>query len=256
MPPAEEKAGQAAEPAREVQMVYLPPPPVAKPPTAARTAAGAAGADPTPTRLHHRRNGPPRRRPRSSARPSPTPTRRPRPPAARARSRDRRSRGRGADRRQRSQGRLPRAGRRERGHDGVRGPPDLRPPAARHPARRGTARDPADGGVPAGPAGALHSQAVGAARFVGRAAVRHGRGQDLRQDNGLPLAGAHLQMLGTPYVSFTNDVGEYSFRFDMSLVDNCRTQYVRVTAPGYESRLLVLMVGPNVRSDDVLLKKR
>jgi hypothetical protein len=81
-------------------------------------------------------------------------------------------------------------------------------------------------------------------------------GKIYRQDNGLALAGAHLQMLGTPYVSFTNDVGEYSFRFDLSLVDNCRTQYVRVTAPGYESRLLVLIVGPNVRSDDVLLKKR
>ena len=81
-------------------------------------------------------------------------------------------------------------------------------------------------------------------------------GKIFRQDNGLPLAGAHLQMLGTPFVSFTDDDGEYHFRFDLSLVDNCRTQYVRVTAPGYESRLLVLMVGPNVRSDDVLLKKR
>ena len=77
-----------------------------------------------------------------------------------------------------------------------------------------------------------------------------------RQDNGRPLSGAHLQMLGTPYVTFTDDKGEYRFRFDMSLVDNCRTQYVRVTAPGYESRLLVLVVGPNVRSDDVVLKRR
>jgi hypothetical protein len=81
-------------------------------------------------------------------------------------------------------------------------------------------------------------------------------GKIFRQDNGLPLAGAHLQMLGTPYVSFTNDGGEYRFRFDMTLVDNCRTQYVRVTAPGYESRLLVLMVGMNVRSDDVQLKRK
>jgi len=81
-------------------------------------------------------------------------------------------------------------------------------------------------------------------------------GKIFRQDNGLPLAGAHLQMLGTPFVTFTNDIGEYSFRFDQALVDNCRTQYVRVTAPGYESRLMVLMVGPNVRSDDVLLKKK
>lgn len=81
-------------------------------------------------------------------------------------------------------------------------------------------------------------------------------GKIFRQDNGRPLSGAHLQMLGTPYVTFTDDGGEYRFRFDMSLVDNCRTQYVRVTAPGYESRLLVLLVGPNVRSEDVVLKKR
>jgi hypothetical protein len=31
---------------------------------------------------------------------------------------------------------------------------------------------------------------------------------------------------------------------------------VRVTAPGYESRLLVLMVGVNVHSDDVELKRK
>jgi hypothetical protein len=46
-------------------------------------------------------------------------------------------------------------------------------------------------------------------------------------------------MLGTPYTSFTDDQGQYQFRFDMALVDNCRTQYVRVSADGYESRLLV-----------------
>jgi hypothetical protein len=81
-------------------------------------------------------------------------------------------------------------------------------------------------------------------------------GKIFRQDNGEPLAGAHLQMLGTPFVTFTDGNGEYHFRFDLALVDNCRTQYVRVTAPGYETRLLVLMVGANVRSDDVLLKKK
>ena len=81
-------------------------------------------------------------------------------------------------------------------------------------------------------------------------------GKIFRRDNGQPLSGAHLQMLGTPFVTFTDETGEYHFRFDLSLVDNCRTQYVRVTAPGYESRLLVLVVGPNVRSEDVVLKKR
>jgi hypothetical protein len=63
-------------------------------------------------------------------------------------------------------------------------------------------------------------------------------------------------MLGAPYVAFTDDKGEYRFRFDLAMVDNCRTQYVRVTAPGYESRLLVLLVGENIQSEDVRLRRR
>jgi hypothetical protein len=81
-------------------------------------------------------------------------------------------------------------------------------------------------------------------------------GRIFRSDNGRPLSGAHLVMLGTPYTSFTDDQGEYQFRFDLSLVDNCRTQYVRVTALGYESRLLVLVVGPRTRSEDVVLRRK
>jgi hypothetical protein len=81
-------------------------------------------------------------------------------------------------------------------------------------------------------------------------------GRIFREDGGGPLPGAHLQMLGTPYTAFTDNRGEYRFRFDLSLMDNCRTQYVRVTAKGYESRLLVLMVGQNVRSEDVRLQRR
>ena len=81
-------------------------------------------------------------------------------------------------------------------------------------------------------------------------------GRIFREDGGAPLPGAHLQMLGTPYTAFTDHNGEYRFRFDLSLVDNCRTQYVRVTAKGYESRLLVLMVGENIRSEDVRLQRR
>ena len=80
-------------------------------------------------------------------------------------------------------------------------------------------------------------------------------GRIFRQDNGRPLAGAHLQMIGTPYVTFTDAAGEYRFKFDLALMDNCRTQYVRVSAAGYESRLLVLVAGPN-RSEDVTLRRR
>lgn len=81
-------------------------------------------------------------------------------------------------------------------------------------------------------------------------------GRIFRGDTGTPLAGAHLVMLGTTYTAFTDENGEYHFRFDLSLVDNCRTQYVRVSAPGYQSRLLVLLVGPHVRSEDVTLRRR
>lgn len=81
-------------------------------------------------------------------------------------------------------------------------------------------------------------------------------GRIFRENGSEPLPGAHLQMLGTPYTAFTDNNGEYQFRFDLSLVDNCRTQYVRVTAKGYESRLLVLVVGENVRSEDVRLQRR
>ncbi len=81
-------------------------------------------------------------------------------------------------------------------------------------------------------------------------------GRIFKRDSGRPLAGAQLQMLGAPYVAFTDDNGEYRFRFDLALVDNCRTQYVRVSAPGYETRLLVLLVGDNIRSKDVRLRRR
>jgi hypothetical protein len=81
-------------------------------------------------------------------------------------------------------------------------------------------------------------------------------GRIFQGESGKPLAGAHLQMIGTPYTAFTDPDGGYRFRFDLALMDNCRTQYVRVTAKGYESRLLVLVVGANIRSEDVHLKRR
>lgn len=80
-------------------------------------------------------------------------------------------------------------------------------------------------------------------------------GRVLREDNGLPLTGAHLQILGTGFTAFTDNRGEYRMVFDRSLLDQCRTQYVRVSAPGYKSRLLVLGVGRYARSDDVVLPR-
>jgi len=79
-------------------------------------------------------------------------------------------------------------------------------------------------------------------------------GRVLKAD-GSPLANAHLQVMGTSFVTFTDNVGEYTLRFDAALLDRCRTQYVRVSAPGYQPRLLVLVIGRNVRSDDVALRR-
>lgn len=89
----------------------------------------------------------------------------------------------------------------------------------------------------------------------GKAPIGVAVGRILREDGVTPLSGALLQMVGTPFVAFTDDNGEYKFRYDMSLIEDCRTQYVRVSAKGYESRLLVLVIGERVRSEDVALRR-
>ncbi len=66
-----------------------------------------------------------------------------------------------------------------------------------------------------------------------------------------PLSGAFLQIIGTSYSTYSDQTGLYRLVFDASLVDECRTQYVRVVANGYRGRNLVLGVGPGV--NDVLL---
>ena len=79
-------------------------------------------------------------------------------------------------------------------------------------------------------------------------------GRVLRDRDGGPIGGAHLQMIGTPYVAFTDAQGWYIFRFDLALVRDCRSQLVWITAPGFERRTAVLVVGRNVHSDDLRLR--
>jgi hypothetical protein len=59
----------------------------------------------------------------------------------------------------------------------------------------------------------------------------------------VPVAGARLQILGTSYGTFANERGEYRLMFERNLVNRCRTQSVRVTAPGYSGRDLILHIG-------------
>ena len=234
------------EPSRQVDMVYLPPPPPSPPPPP---------PEPSPT------PPPPPRRASPPSRPAAPPPERRRPePEDRpnAPPEEVRSEGEESDRPEGASepGTPAAAPRREA--------PTMESEALRIFGRRRVATRPGVGPRAVRPMESYiperPDQCVPTPRPPSDSAapVQYGtvEGRIFRQDGGRPLAGAHLQMLGTPYVAFTDSDGEYRFRFDLSLMDNCRTQYVRVTAKGYESRLLVLLVGANVRSEDVHLQKR
>ncbi|MBA2293083.1 MAG: hypothetical protein H0W15_11585 [Gemmatimonadales bacterium] len=81
-------------------------------------------------------------------------------------------------------------------------------------------------------------------------------GRVYEADGRTPLIGAHLQIVGTSFVSFSNKSGDYTLQFDPKLLERCRVQYVRVSAEGYDGRMLTLSIGRKIRSDDVLLRRR
>jgi hypothetical protein len=74
-------------------------------------------------------------------------------------------------------------------------------------------------------------------------------GRIFNERTGEPLAGARLQILGTPYGTFSDGQGAYRLVFDRSLVSQCRTQAVRVTAPGYRGRDVLLYLGATPNGD-------
>jgi hypothetical protein len=63
------------------------------------------------------------------------------------------------------------------------------------------------------------------------------------ESSGRPIPGAFLQVLGTGFSTFADQTGRYRLRFDPALVDVCRSQLVRVTAPGYRARTMILSYG-------------
>ncbi|MEP6590555.1 MAG: hypothetical protein ABJC19_05180 [Gemmatimonadota bacterium] len=80
-------------------------------------------------------------------------------------------------------------------------------------------------------------------------------GRVLDTDGRTPMVGAHLQIMGTQFATFSGPNGEYRLEFDPKLLEQCRVQYVRVVADGYSGQLLTLAIGERVRSDDVVLRK-
>ena len=243
----EETERPSTDPSRQVEMIYLPPPPPQAPPPA-----------PPPPPPPPAQPEPPRPAPQQPASPPPE-TRQPEPEdRANAPPDEVRSEGEEADQPEGASDPAapPEAPRAEA--------PTMESEALRIFGRRRVATRPGAGPravrpmetyIPDRPEKCV-PQPAPPADSIGP--VQYGTvvGRIFREDGRRPLAGAHLQMLGTPYTAFTDGEGEYQFKFDLSLMDNCRTQYVRVTAKGYESRLLVLLVGQNVRSEDVHLQRR
>jgi hypothetical protein len=78
----------------------------------------------------------------------------------------------------------------------------------------------------------------------------------VRDQAGRPLPGAHLQIVGASFATFSDGSGRYRLEFDPSLLQRCRVQLVRVSAAGYRDQSLNLAIGRNARSDDVRMRRR
>lgn len=74
-------------------------------------------------------------------------------------------------------------------------------------------------------------------------------GRVYRLGTNIPLVGATLQVLGTPYVTTSDEQGDYTLRFDSWPLKNCEQQYVRVQLDGFVAQTLVLTMGATARSD-------
>lgn len=77
-------------------------------------------------------------------------------------------------------------------------------------------------------------------------------GRVYRLGTTLPLVGATLQVLGTPYSTTSDEQGDYTLKFDSWPLKNCEQQYVRVQLDGFVAQTLVLTMGATARSDVTL----
>jgi hypothetical protein len=80
------------------------------------------------------------------------------------------------------------------------------------------------------------------------------KGRVVQQETGRPLSGAHLQMVGQTYHTFADDDGNFELHFDLTLMADCRVQYVTIIAPGYRSQMLPIVMGGGIST--VPLKRR
>lgn len=160
----------------------------------------------------------------------------------------------------------------------IRGPTSVLPPNSTNPNATPTGTSGARGATSAGAMGrtGFSSSDTRAWRESAPAATAAGRCVDIpslgnnpdgtpvlasvmgvvRDNNGRPLPGAHLQIVGAPFATFSDGQGNYRLEFDPALLAKCRVQIVRVSATGYRDSNLTLAIGRQVRSDDVVMRRR
>ncbi len=80
------------------------------------------------------------------------------------------------------------------------------------------------------------------------------RGRVVDQETGRPLSNAHLQMIDHPYNTFADAAGNFILRFDLQLMADCRTQFVRIESPGHRAMTLPIVMGGGIST--VPLRKR
>lgn len=80
------------------------------------------------------------------------------------------------------------------------------------------------------------------------------RGRVVDQETGRALSNAHLQMIDHPFNTFADENGYFTLRFDLMLMANCRTQYVRIESIGHRAQTLPIVMGGGIST--VPLRRR
>jgi hypothetical protein len=247
----ERRNHQPAQPQREVQMVYVPPPPVARPPTPV--------APPQPQQ--------------ETPLPRPLPPRviRPPEPEPNAPTEAERTEGREATPQPQeiAQSPEPEGDPTADAEKNTESPPPMVDPAQALNAsmeaeaqrifgrRRGGTNE-NDGPVATRPfanAKIPDSKCPDIPRdSVGKPVEGLVRGRVVDQETGRPLSNAHLQMIDHPFNTFADAAGNFTLRFDLQLMADCRTQFVRIESPGHRAMTLPIVMGGGIST--VPLRRR
>lgn len=80
-------------------------------------------------------------------------------------------------------------------------------------------------------------------------------GRVLGPDGRTPMGGTRLQIAGTQYMALSDSSGEYRLTFNPKVLVKCWMRYLVVHSAGYTEQTLTLIIGPRVRSPDIVMRK-